>query len=105
MQSLKSLLSNFDPFEDRYISREFQKYAYNLAKELDDTEHKSIYMKLAKTVDRTLLEETRRFVKDARNPKSKGKLFMWKLKQLREESKISNLSRDNAEFNAEIRGT
>lgn len=83
MKSLKSLLSDFNPFEDRYISREFQKYAYDLARELDDLKHKSIYMRLAKTIDRALLEEARRFIKDVRSPKSKGKLFMWKLKQLK----------------------
>jgi len=33
---------------DKYISAEFQKYAYDLAVELGDLKHKSLYMKLAK---------------------------------------------------------
>lgn len=75
---------------DKYVSREFQKYAYDLAVELGDLPHKSLYMKLAKETPRIFLEKARSFVKDAVNAKSKGRLFMWKLKQLREEAKIKN---------------
>lgn len=73
--------------KDKYVSREFQKYAYDLAVELNDLAHKSLYMKLAKETPRILLERARSFVKDATNAKSKGRLYMWKLKQLKEESK------------------
>jgi hypothetical protein len=69
---------------DKYVSREFQKYAYDLSVELNDLPHKSLYMKLAKSTPRILLEKARSFVKDAQNARSKGKLFMWKLKQLKE---------------------
>ena len=88
MQSLKSILKNYQIDEDkqRRISREWQDYAYRLALELDDLEHKAIYMRLAKNEDRSLLEEVRIFVRGA-NAKNKGGLFMWKLKQLREEKK------------------
>lgn len=72
---------------DRFVSREFQKYAYDLAVELGDLPHKSLYMKLAKETPRILLERARSFVKDATNAKSKGRLFMWKLKQLKDEAK------------------
>jgi hypothetical protein len=68
---------------DKYISREFQKYAYDLAEELGDLAHKSLYMKLAKDTPRILLEKARSFVKDAVNARSKGRLFMWKLKELK----------------------
>ena len=68
---------------DKYISREFQKYGYDLAEELGDVKHKSLYIKLAKTTPRGLLESARSFVKDADNARSKGRLFMWKLKQLK----------------------
>ena len=37
---------------DKYVSREFQKYAYDLAEELGDMDHKSLYMKLAKETPR-----------------------------------------------------
>lgn len=72
---------------DKYVSREFQKYAYDLAEELGDLAHKSLYMKLAKETPRILLEKARSFVKDAQNARSKGRLFMWKLQQLKEEAK------------------
>jgi hypothetical protein len=72
---------------DKYVSREFQKYAYDLAVELDDLAHKSLYMKLAKETPRGLMENARSFVKDAQNANSKPRLFMWKLKLLRNEKK------------------
>lgn len=68
---------------DKYVSREFQKYAYDLSLELDDLAHKSLYMRLVKNTPRGLIEAARSFVKDATNAKSKGRLFMWKLKQLK----------------------
>lgn len=72
---------------DKYVSREFQKYAYDLAVELGDLPHKSLYMKLAKETPRIMLEKARSFVKDATNANSKGRLFMWKLAQLKAEAK------------------
>lgn len=79
------LFSNYQ-IEDKggYISREFQDYGYRLAVELDDLKHKSLYIKLAKTEKRGLLERARSFVIDS-NAKSKARLFMWKLKQLKQE--------------------
>lgn len=85
--SLKATLKKFDPAQDRYISREFQKYAYDLAVELRDEEHKGIYMRLAKLTPRHLLEKARYFVKESGTTRTPGKLFMWKLKQLRIEHK------------------
>lgn len=78
---------------DRFVSREFQKYAYDLSVELDDLPHKSLYMKLAKETPRILLERARSFVKDAVNARSKGRLFMWKLAELKKEGKIKNGSK------------
>lgn len=72
---------------DKYISKEFQKYGYELARELDDLKHKALYIKFAKETPRGYLESARSFVKDAENVKSKGRLFMWKLKQLKDEKK------------------
>ncbi len=91
MQSLKQLID--DPTSSRcpsglrgasknkYISREFQDYGVRLAQDLGDLAHKSLYIKLAKTVDRKILEQCKRFVIDS-NADSKGALFMWKMKQL-----------------------
>ncbi len=81
MQKVGDILKKFVSDEDKYVSREFQKYGYELAKELGDLKNKSLYFKLAKTVPRALLETARNFIKDAYNVKSRPKLFMWKLKQ------------------------
>lgn len=68
---------------DKYISREFQKYGYELAESLGDMKHKSLYIKLAKETPRGLLEAAKRYVADADNARSKGSLFMWRLGQLK----------------------
>ena len=81
--SIGNILIKFQPDEDKYISREFQKYGYDLAEELGDLKNKSLYIKLAKETPRGLLETARNFVKDAYQVKSKPKLFMWKLSELR----------------------
>lgn len=84
---LGDLLKKYTPKEkNKYVSREFQDYGYRLAAELSDIEHKSLYIRLAKSTDRALLEAARTFVIDS-NARSKGKLFMWKLKQLKDQVK------------------
>jgi len=87
MQSIGQILANFNWDKKKYITREFQDYGYRLAVELNDEKHKSLYIKLAKEVERKILEEARIFVKDAREVRSKAKLFMWRLKKLRSSSK------------------
>ena len=82
--SIGDILKNFDPEEKKFISREFQDYGYRLAEELGDLKHKALYIKLAKETPRFLLEEARNFVKDAQNVRNRGRLFMWKLKELKE---------------------
>lgn len=69
---------------DKYVSREFQKYGYDLANELGDSKRVSLYIKLAKDNPRGMIETARSFVKDAQNARSKPRLFMWKLKQLKD---------------------
>lgn len=83
MQKLGDILQLFNPVEDKYISREFQKYGLYLADTLNDYKHKALYIRLAKTVPRAILEKTLTFVKDA-NATSKPRLFMWKMKELRQ---------------------
>lgn len=80
-QKVGDILVRFNPLEDKYISREFQHFGYYLAETLNDLKHRSIYMKLAKTLPRALLEKALSYVKDSKI-KRKGALFMWKLKQL-----------------------
>jgi len=82
MQSIKTVLNRFDPVKDKYVSREFQTFGLRLAEELDDYKHRSLYMKLAKTIHRSILERALSFAVDS-NAKNKGALFMWKLKELK----------------------
>lgn len=82
MQSIKQILNRFDPVKDKYISREFQSFGIYLAEELDDYKHRSLYIKLAKTVHRSILEKALSFVSDS-NARNKVALFMWKLAQLK----------------------
>jgi len=86
MQKIGDLLKDFQPDKDKYISREFQKYGYDLAEELGDLKNKSLYIKLAKETPRGFLESARNFVKDAYQVKSRPKLFMWKLAELKRTS-------------------
>ena len=82
MQTVGTILKTFNPIEDKYISREFQKYGIYLAEALDDHKHKSLYIRLAKNVPRAILEKALTFVKDAR-ARSRARLFMWKMKELK----------------------
>lgn len=82
VQQIGEILSKFNPLEDKYISREFQSYGIYLAETLGDYKHKALYIRLAKTVPRAVLEKALSFVKDA-NAKSKARLFMWKMKKLK----------------------
>lgn len=81
-QSIADILNKFNPLEDKYISREFQSYGIFLSEELLDYKHRALYIRLAKTVPRAILEKALNFVKDS-NAKSRAKLFMWKLAKLR----------------------
>lgn len=82
MQSIKQVLNKFDPMTDKYVSREFQTFGLHLAEKLDDYKHKSLYIKLAKTIHRSLLEQALQFAVDS-TADNKGALFMWKLKELK----------------------
>jgi len=91
MQKIGQILKNFKPVEDKYISREFQSFGIYLSEELNDYKHRGLYIKLAKTIHRSILEKALSFVVDS-NAKNKGALFMWKLSQLRKnpKSEIAN---------------
>ena len=86
MDSIKNVLTKFNPTTDKYVSREFQTFGLHLATQLDDFKLKSLYMKLAKTVHRSVLEQALSFVSDSK-ASNKGALFMWKLKELRKTAK------------------
>ena len=85
---LRDILAKYEPSDRaKYISREFQDYGYRLAVDLNDMDHKSLYIRMAKTVPRQILEQARAFVVDAEHAKSKGRLFMWKVGELKKNSK------------------
>ncbi len=90
--ALGDLFSSFE-LEDKggYISQEFQDFGYRLAVELNDMSHKSLYIKMAKNDDRAILEKALSFVSDASTAKSKARLFMWKVKQLKSEQQTKPL--------------
>ena len=88
MKTVGNILKNFDPVKDKYISREFQSYGVYLSEQLDDYKHKGLYIKLAKTVHRSILEKALSFCVDS-NAKNKGALFMWKLKEIKNENTTS----------------
>ena len=91
MKKLEDLLKNqqnlFEKKGPQYISKEFQDYGYRLALKLNDLDHKSLYIKLAKDEDRPLLDRALSFTVDYPSAKNKGKIFMWKLSELRKERK------------------
>jgi len=84
VQSIKQVLTKFDPTKDKYISREFQAFGVHLSEELDDMKHKSLYIKMAKTMHRSILEKALTFASDSK-AKNKGALFMWKIQQLKKQ--------------------
>ncbi len=84
MKSISKIISE-TRFKDRpkNISREFQTYGVFLAESLQDTKHYSLYIKLAKNTQRNLLEQALNFAKGYTFAKSKARIFMWRLSQLR----------------------
>ncbi len=88
MKSISEILKEKSAAKPTKYRYEFQVYGDRLAHELGDLSHLSLYMKLAKTLDRNLLEKARERVKEARNLRSKNgraKLFMWLLAMFRRE--------------------
>lgn len=95
MDSIQDLLSEKrEEITEKFIKRrkhittEHQDYGYRLAVKLGDMGHKALYMKLAKEKPRVLLEQAFSFAVDYPNATpNRGKLFMWKLKQLQTQTK------------------
>lgn len=82
------LFADYTVQKNNYISQEFQDFGYQLAVKLNDLVHKSLYIKMAKQVDRSILEQALSFVSDADSAKSKARLFMWKVQQLKGKKKV-----------------
>jgi hypothetical protein len=87
MKSLKTIISQLKVTdEDKYLSREFQQYGIYLAQKLQDEPHKALYIKMAKEISREILSTALSFVLDS-NARSKARLFMWKVKKLKVDTK------------------
>ena len=90
MKSFSEALNNIQLKKDVRNTYEFQAYGNRLAEELVDPTKRSLYIKLAKSTDRNLLEKARLFaLSQDRNP-NKAKAFMWKLTELKKELKDKN---------------
>ncbi|KXK27455.1 MAG: hypothetical protein TR69_WS6001000332 [candidate division WS6 bacterium OLB20] len=86
-QSIKDILLKHDfvarlQQKNPYISEEFQDYGLRLAHQLNDMEHKALYIRLAKDLPRAKLEAALSFAVDYPNTAKKGRVFMWKLYQM-----------------------
>ena len=86
MKSIKQAIIEVK-FKDRpkNLSKEFQVYGCFLAESLDDTKHYSLYIKLAKEIPRQILEDALNYTKGYYSAKNKGRVFMWRLKQIKDE--------------------
>ena len=83
MKSFGDIATSLKLKKDQRNAYEYQAYGKRLAEELADPSHRSLYIKLAKTTDRNLLETARLFaLSNEKNP-TKGKIFMWKLGELK----------------------
>jgi hypothetical protein len=87
MKSFGDIATSLKVKKDQRNAYEYQAYGNRLADELADPSHRSLYIKLAKSTDRNLLETARLFaLSNEKNP-TKGKIFMWKLGELKKATK------------------
>jgi hypothetical protein len=91
VKNISEIIKNRTFVKDTHNTHEFQAYGNRLAEEFNDRKHRSLYIKLAKTEDRDLLEKAREFVMRSENATTKGKLFMWKLHELKKILKDSTI--------------
>ena len=90
MKKISDIIQSRKFSRDYRCSHEFQAYGNKLAEELGDKKHRTLYIKLAKTEDRNILEEARVSVLSSRKATTKGKLFMWKVGQIKKERTEKN---------------
>ena len=87
MKKIDEILKTKGLKRDTRNTYEYQAYGNRLAEELGDMKHRALYIKLAKTVDRNMLEKAREHCLASERAITKGRLFMWKLDQLKKEAK------------------
>lgn len=89
MKKVSQILKSFNPTKDKYISSDFQAFGIYLAEEMEDYKNKGMWIKLAKSNHRSILEKALSFVKDS-NADNKIALFLWKMKQIKNEEKTKS---------------
>jgi len=84
MQSISDILKSKGVISDHRNKYQYQAYGNMLAEKLRDEKHRTLYIKLAKEEDNKLLESALSFALDTEKKAGLGRLFMWKLKELRD---------------------
>jgi predicted RecB family nuclease len=79
-----------------YVTKEYQSYGAWLAHQLNDKQRISMYIKWAKEKPRSLLESAYRFTADYPHARNKSKLFMWKVKELEEQTEKKKTKKEDA---------
>jgi mannitol-1-phosphate/altronate dehydrogenase len=71
--------------KEKYIKHDFQELGFELSSKLNDNKHKSLYMRLAKNTAENLLRIALSFALDypMKYGNERGKIFMWKLSELK----------------------
>lgn len=88
MKSISKILEETKNFKrPKNLSKEFQHYGVFLADTLSDPKHYALYIKYAKELPRNILEEALNFTKGYLGAKSKARVFMWKLQELKNEAR------------------
>ncbi len=84
MKSISKILEETKGIKrPKNLTTEFQLFGVFLADSLNDPKY-SLYIKLAKTYPRDFLEEALNYAKDYTSAKSKARVFMWRLKKLKQ---------------------
>lgn len=84
MNELSELIKSKKIIRNPRNTYEYQAYGNKLAEDLNDLPHRALYIRMAKNEDRNLMEMARIYVMSQEKATTKGKLFMWKMKQLKD---------------------
>jgi hypothetical protein len=102
-ETVRDILLSSDWFTRRkesakYVTKEYQQYGLEIASRLNDMEHRSLYIKLAKEEDRNIIERAIMFTMDYPKVQSRARVFMWKLKEIRAEIRAKESEEKNKQL-------
>ena len=82
--------------KQKYVKHDFQNLGIELATKLYDEKHKSLYMRMAKTIPEQILRQALSFALDypLKYGNNRAKVFMWKVKDIKNKLKESIKSDD-----------